>query len=197
MAVTFTPNIGLAKPTEAELALEWTRNTKLNEDNNLLIIDKADVNMTTNTSGSIIAQTTPPSVGAGFCKLEWTEFQGFISGYFIVEFFSPGFAGGSGNYGIALPIVIDSTFHTVGTALNGAVGPNSIIGEAYLFDFSASATCGHAVLDAVTISGVSYVRMISELYTSPAKTSPVVQNGQPFTVADQDRFTGHFFYKKA
>jgi hypothetical protein len=79
MAVTFTPNIGLAKPNEAELAANWVNGTQLQEDNNAILEDKTNVVLTAYTP-TIIAQTTAPNIGAGLIKGEYQLFQGFVFG---------------------------------------------------------------------------------------------------------------------
>lgn len=193
MAVTFTPNIALAKPTNTELALEWVRNTKLQEDNNLIIIDKMDVNLTAYTP-VLTAQTTPPNIGTGNIQGEYCDLQGFVFGNFIIEFLDAGITSGTGEYGVSLPFPADGSFHVVGTALNNISGSNSVIGEGYYWDSSAITTSGSLALDVVTVAGVSYVRMATETYTG--KTNAFLANGQPAAVANNDRITGNFFYKR-
>lgn len=195
MAVTFTPNIALAKPTEAELGENWVNNTKLQEDNNIQLLDATQIATVTYTP-TIIGQSGNPSVGAGFIKGEWIDLRGFIMGTVVVKFTDPGIAAGSGEYGISLPFTADSSYHNVGTALNNSIGTFSCIGEGYIFDFSAVGKSGSVSLDVVTITGVSYMRMIPELYSSPVKTARVYSNGQPTTPADGDSWNLSFMYKK-
>lgn len=192
--VAFTPNIGLAKPTETELALEWARSSKLQEDNNLILIDKTDVNLLAYTP-VLTAQTTPPSVGTGFTEGEYMDFQGFIIGTFAVEFFDAGITVGNGEYGISLPFPVDGAYHSVGTALNQSTGTFSCIGEGYIWDNSSVGSSGSVALDAVTFGGVSYARLVTE--THALKTSRVFRDSMPFAVANNDKFTGGFIYKKA
>lgn len=196
MAVTFTPNIGLAKPTESELALLWARTDKLQEDNNLIIMDKSDVNLVSYTP-VVAAVTTPFNVGAGSVRGEYQDFQGFVMGSFLVDFTDPGVAAGSGDYAISLPFPVDPVYHIVGTSFNSTVaipGLGHCIGEGYINDASAVNTSGTIALDAVTVAGVSYARMITETYTG--KTNQVVNSAAPFVVATNDRFAGSFFYKR-
>lgn len=195
MAVTFTPNIGLAKPTKTELGLEWARNTKLQEDNNLIMIDKMDVNLITYTPVAI-GPTTNPSNGVGIEQGEYFEVQGYIFGIVTVPFTDPGVAAGSGTgaYGISLPTLVDTTFHNVGTTLNDVPGTASCIGEGSIRDASSvnfSATCA---VDVVSISGTFYARLITEAYTG--KTSRFWGPGVPAAVATDDQVSFNFFYKK-
>lgn len=196
MVVIFTPNIGLAKPDETEVAENWVNSTKLCEDNNLLIIDKSDIAWTGYTP-VIAAQTTAPSIGAGSISGKYTEFQGFIWGSFTLIFTDPGTSPGSGEYGISLPFVVDPVYHTTGTAFNGGVGGNDCIGEGYAFDASNANATGPVALDIVNVGGVSYVRMITEAHTVPAKTSRIFRDGQQFNIATGDSFSGQFLYKKS
>lgn len=197
MAVTFTPNIGLAKPTESELAKEWaqTGSSKLCEDNNLIIVDKTDINVITFTP-TLIATTTAPTVGAGSRRIEYNDVQGIVFGSFIIDFLDPGITSGSGEYGISLPFPVDGTFHSVGTNLTGNAGQFSVVGEGYIYDASAIATSGAIALDVATIAGVSYLRMTTEVFTAPAKTSRFVRDAMPYTLAHQDRWSGNFIYKR-
>lgn len=195
MAVSFTSNIGLAKPDEAELAANWARFTQLQDDNNDIIAAKMNISLQTWTP-NLIAQTSNPNLGVGVAKGDYIDVDGIVMGNFVVPFTDPGVAAGSGEFGISLPQVFDSSFHTVGTALNGAVGPNSVVGNGFIYDATSVATSGAVALDAVTIGGVSYVRLITEVFTAPAKTSRLVTNAQPFTPATGDAITGFFIYKK-
>lgn len=199
MVVSFTPNIGLAKPSEAELASDWTGNTKLLEDNNLQIIDKMDIGLQTRVPTTVIAQTTNPNLGAGAATCEFVDIQGIVMGSFKVTFVDPGITAGSGEYGIELPFELDASFHAVGSALNAAPGQYSVIGNGYIYDSSAVATSGAVAIDAVTISpgsGKSFARLITEVFTAPGKTSRLVTHAQPFTPANGDTLEGFFIFKK-
>lgn len=193
MAVTFTANIGLAKPTDTELAENWVNNTKLQEDNNLIIIDKTDINMISYTP-TIIGHTTAPGLGAGSIRGEYIDIQGFVFGNFIVEFLDPAITVGLGEYGFSLPFPVDNVFHTVGTALNNTLGGASCIGEGYVHDNSAIATRGTVAVDVVTIAGVSYARLVTETFVG--KTNRFFRDNMPFAVANSDRFSINFLYKK-
>lgn len=197
MSVTFTTNIGLAKPTEAELASNWAVGTQLQEDNNAIIEDKTNIPITSYTP-VITAQTTPPNLGAGSAASSLGNYQlcrGWVWGNFKMVVTGAGIAVGSGEYGISLPFPVDGTFHSVGTALNGTVGSFSCIGDGYIYDSSAIATSGAIALDVVTVAGVSYVRLITEQHAG--KTSRAFRDSMPFAIAANDQFTGQFFYKKA
>jgi len=193
MAVTFTPNVGLA---EAELAEKWVNVDQLQNDNNIIITDKSDVNLVTYTP-VLVGQTTAPQVGAGgSSRGEWQEFQGFIFGSFNVEFGAAGLVVGSGEYGISLPVPIDNAYHNVSSALNASIGSFACLGEGYIFDNSNVSLSGTCALDAVTIAGVSYVRMVLEQFSVPAKTARVFRDAMPSTVATGDTWLGSFCYKK-
>jgi len=192
MAVTFTPNIALAKFTEAELADNWINGSELCEDNNLILIDKMEIDLVTytpvlNSSGS------SPTLGAGTIRGEYQNIQGFIVGTFVVEF-GAGCTVGTGDYGVSLPFPGDATFHSI-TGAGTAPGNASCIGEGYVRDDSANATCGSVALDIVDIGGNSYARLITETY--PGKTQRTFGPNMPFTLANLDKWTGSFFYKKA
>lgn len=194
MAVTFTPNLGLAKPTNSELANNWVKGTKLQEDNNLIIADRTDIGLAYYTP-SVIGHLSNPSVGVGATDGQYQDIDGFIMGNFRITFVDPGVAAGSGEYGFSLPFLADGTFHTAQTALNATVGVASCIGEGYYFDASAVATSGIAAVDLVTIGGTSYARLITEAFTG--KTNRVFALANPLTFANGDRVSANFFYKRA
>ncbi|MFY3741627.1 MAG: hypothetical protein HMLIMOIP_002085 [Candidatus Nitrosomirales archaeon] len=195
MAVTFTPNIGLAKPDLTELAKEWATNTKLCEDNNLILIDKTNLPLTS-YNPTMVGSSTNPNVGVGSLIGEYTVFQGFVWGNFVINFLNPGVASGSGAgaYGISLPFAADTSFHNVGTSLSDIPGVASCIGEAHFITFVVNSG-GTAVLDIVVVGGVTYARIVTE--TFPGKTAPYFTPGMPFNFANGDHITGQFFYKKA
>lgn len=194
MAVTFTTNIGLAKPSETELAKNWVNVTQLQDDNNQIIINKANIGISTYTP-VLVGQTTAPGVGAGSITGQYQSFQGFIWGSVLVEFLTAGIIAGSGEFGFSLPFPADNTYHNVGSALNAAIGTFSCIGEGYIYDDSATDKSGTVALDVVTIAGVSYARMITETFSSPVKTGSVYAAGMPTSVADKDKWNCSFFYK--
>lgn len=196
MAVSFTPNIGLAKPTESEIANEWTSNTKLSEDNNIIISSKMDIAFIQITP-TFIAVTSNPSVGVGQIVLEYNKVQGFIFGTFVIVCLDPGVAPGTGAsaYGVKLPELADVTFHTVGTTLADAPGVASCIGEGYMTDASAANNSGTVALDIVHIAGVAYARPITETFTG--KSVRWLGPSLPFILATGDKLVGSFFYKAA
>lgn len=193
--VAFTTNIGLAKPTNSEAAVEWIEGNQYYSDNNVIVTAKVNTILTSYTP-TINAQTTPPNIGAGAIRGEYLNQQGFITGNFVVEFVDPGVAGGTGEWGVSLPFVIDNSFHIVATAFNAApAGSFTVIGEGYFFDNSNLNTSGSLALEATTVGGVSYARFIVE--NTPTKTSRYLTNNSPSTVGTVDKLTGQFFYKKA
>lgn len=195
MAVTFTSRIGLAKPTESELALEWARISKLAEDNNLIIVDKMDIEQTTILhTNNIKGRLSDPNLGVGWMDMVYQDFQGFVMGSFVIRMGNPGVTAGSGEYGIPLPFVADSTYHIVGTALDFLPGFCSVIGEGYVSDASNINTSGVCAIDVVTVGGVSYARLVTETYAG--KTTGVMSSSGPFVLNDTDRFSGNFFYKR-
>lgn len=194
MTVLFTPNVGLAKPDNNEIAENWAAATKLCEDNNLILIDKTDIT-TTSYTPSLIAQTTNPNIGQGSILGQYQDIEGFILGSFVIIFVDAGVAAGSGEYGISLPFPAHATFHTVGTALNNSTGTNSCIGEGFIRDNSTVNNSGTVALDVVTVAGVSYARLITETFAG--KTNRVFTNTMPFIVANADSLAGSFFYRRA
>lgn len=196
MVVNFTSNVALAKPTEDEIAENWVNLAELQEDNNNIIMNEGNKVVTT-YSPTINAQTTAPNVGAsGSVSGEYIDYMGIIIGNVIVTFFGAGIAVGSGEYGISLPFVVDNSFHIVGTAFNATPGSFSVVGEGFIYDASAAATSGSVAVDVVTVGGVSYARLLTELHTTPAKTSRIFRDNMPFAVAADDRLSINFCYKK-
>lgn len=196
MVVNFTPNLGLAKPDDLELAENWAMASQLADDNNLIIEDKTDVNLIAYTP-VMLGSTTNPNVGTGSLLGEYCEVQGYIWGNFVIRFLDAGISSGSGSggYGISLPVPADTTFHFSEADLTSQPGFASCIGEGHYADSSNVANCGEAALDLTTFGGVSYVRFVTETYL--AKTSRMFIPGDPFSFADNDRLTGQFFYKRA
>lgn len=196
MAVSLTTNIALAKPDKNEVAENWVNTPALQAANNTIITNKMNVALTSYTPSLISTSSPQPNVGAGSIVGEYCDVQGFVFGNFIVTFLDSGINVGTGEYGISLPFVVDSSFHTVGTALTDITGSPSCVGEGYAYDASNSIASGLFALDVVTISGVSYLRMVTEIYTIPGKSSRVISSGQVFVPANGDQFTGNFFYKR-
>lgn len=196
MVVNLTPNIGLAKPDDSELAKNWALATKLAEDNNIIMAAATEIT-TVSYSPTLNAQITPPSVGAGTRQGQYQDINGFIMGNFVIKFVDPGVSSGNGFYAVSLPVPADGSFHTIGNAFDTGTGSPSVIGEGYVLDISAASTSGTIALDLVTVGGVSYVRLLTEAFTSPAKTSRLFTNGMPYSLATGDAFCGSFFYKKA
>lgn len=198
MAVTFTPNIGLAKPAEIELAREWVNAADLSDDNNLICETKMNIANTVVSSNPIIGATTNPAVGAnGSSLLEWIKVQGFIFGTFVITAAGVGVSAGSGTgaYGIKLPELADATFHTVATSLADTPGVASCIGEAHLTVAASVATSQTLAIDIMHLTGIAYMRLITEAYTS--KTQRWVGPTFPSTLAAGDKMVGSFFYKAA
>lgn len=194
MVVSLTSNISLSKPSESELAAKWVNFTKLQEANNLIITDKTDINTLTYTP-TIVGTTLAPSLGTGLIKVDYWLHMGMVWGNIVVEFSGGTVTVGNGEYGISLPLLVDNVFHSVGTGLTAAPGQYSVIGEGNINDASASNTSGLVAIDAVTIAGVSYARLITEAHTSPVKTSRIVRDSMPFAVTGSDRFNFNFCYK--
>lgn len=194
MAVSFTANIALAKPDTNELGEEWVNGAQLASDNNAILLNKTNIPVVAYTP-VIVGQTTSPSLGVGTIKGEYVQVQNFVVGTFSMEFLDPGVTVGSGEYGFSLPFPVDGVFHTVGTALNNSTGTNSCIGEGFTWDNTAVANCGTVAIDAVTVAGVSYARLVTEAIAG--KTSRVFRDSMPFALADADKFTCNFFYRKA
>jgi hypothetical protein len=196
MVVAFTPNIGLAKPDESELASNWVNGSELVEDNNNIIIDEMDIVLTTYTP-TFIGPTTNPNVGAGHIRGEYCKVNGYIFGTFVIRCTTPGVAAGTGAgaYGISLPELADAVFHTVGTTLADTPGTASCIGEGYMTDSDSIPNSGTLALDLVHVGGVAYMRPITEAYAG--KTVRWFGPTLPFTLATDDNLAGSFFYKAA
>lgn len=197
MVVAFTANIGLAKPDENELALNWSRSTKLAEDNNIIIADQADVNLTTYVP-AFIAATTNPNIGTGGTIIaEYCRVNNMVFGTFMIRVQDPGVLPGTGvgSYGISLPFLADTTFHTVATSLADNPGTASCVGEGHMTDSSSVPNSGSLAFEIAHIGGVAYLRPITEAYAG--KTARWFGPTVPFTLATADGFSGTFIYKAA
>jgi|SRR4051812_33844838 hypothetical protein len=195
MAVTLTPNILLSKPNEAELATNWATNTQLANANNVIIVDQMDVNLIV-TTPAFVCSTTNPNLGVGTAQLEYSNIGNFIFGSFVLVATDPGVAIGSGNsYGISLPFLADTVFHTIGTTLGDAPGVPSCVGEGYFEDASLVTGSGTFALDIVHVGGVAYLRPITEAYGG--KTLRWIGPSAPAAIATGDKISGSFFYKAA
>lgn len=193
MGVTFTSNIALAKPDETELAENWVNNTQLQDDNNQIIIAQTNIPLSTYTP-VLKGQTSDPNTATSIVQGEYQDIQGIIMGTFRLLFVT-GITVGSGEYGISLPFPADATYHSVGTAFNHAVGSLSIIGEGYIHQASTVNNSGSVALDVVTVAGVSYARLLFENFAG--KTSRVVRDTQPWSIANSNNWHASFIYKKA
>jgi hypothetical protein len=194
MGVTFTSNIALAMPDEAELALNWARVSELQADNNTIIIDETDIPYVTYTP-TIIGAVGNPSIGSGTATGEYQDLMGFVQGHFSIEF-EGAVATGSGAWGFRLPFVADAAWHTVGTALTDTPGNIDIIGEGYNYSSVAVNASGSNALDVVTVGGVSYARFLIEAYATKSQHT-LNGTGSPHTVVAGDKYTGSFVYKRA
>jgi hypothetical protein len=195
VAVTFTANIGLAKPDDTELAKNWATATQLANDNNVIIAAKMNIALTAYTP-TVVAATTAPNFGTTATILgEYTDFQGFITGTFTLTAGGTGILSGTGNWGISLPFNADAAFHSVGANLNEVDAVPSCIGEGYFYDDSSSGTSVMCSLDVCSVSGVHYMRMVTEALTG--KTSQYVSGAAPAALASLDSISGSFYYKKA
>jgi hypothetical protein len=198
MVVSFTPNIGLAKPDESEVAKNWVTVQNLHEDNKVIITNKMNLLAPQSYAATFIAPTTNPAVGStGSITAEYYEFEGWVFGNFVIKIGGVGIGSGTGTggYGISLPHVVNSTFHSVGGSLNALPGGISVVGEGYFSDASAVNTSGTVAFDLITIAGVSYVRPLPESYAG--KVVRFVGPSAPVALADGDAMSGNFMYKKA
>lgn len=197
MGVTFTPNMGFAKPDSADLAENWVNGPNYNDDNNQILLTNTPYVLTTYVP-TLIGTTTPPSVGAGVLKGQYTDHLGLIRGQVKLQFIDPGVSVGLGDWGFKLPVPVDPSYHIVGTALadsgSNLVGQLSCIGEGYLHDASTPANCSTVAVDCVTIAGISYARLVTEAVAG--KGSRLVGSTSPFVVATTDNISFNFFYKK-
>ncbi len=194
MAVVFTSNIGLAKPSESEIAKNWAANTELNNDNLTIITNKMNIPLTSYTP-SLVASTSNPNIGTTGTRVgQYQDLEGFIVGCFIITFNGSGISAGSGDYGVTLPAVADGTFHFAAASLSAAAGATTVLGEGYFNDSSAVATSGAVALELVTNSGVSYVRMLTQTYSG--KGSRAVNSAAPAVPAAGDSILGNFYYKR-
>jgi hypothetical protein len=197
MVVAFTPNIGLAKPDETEVAKNWVTSANLHEDNKVIITSKMTLPQPQSYACTVIGPTTNPSFGAsGSVTAEYYEFEGWVFGGFVVRIAGAGVAVGSGTgaYGISLPFRVNSTFHNISASLNADPGFLSVVGEGYIGDASAVNTSGTCAIDVITIGATSYARMIPEAYAG--KASRFFGPNFPTAIADGDGFSGNFIYKK-
>lgn len=196
MAVNFTPNIGLAKPTESEIAQDWTSNQKWAEFNNNIVAAKSYFPYQAYTP-TMIAPTTDPNIGnLGTIKGQYFEFQGWVFGSFDITIQGSGISAGTGagGYGIKLPTLMDNVFHMGSTVLNNSVGSAHVIGEGCFTDASSALTCGTLAFDWARINGIDYMRPVTEVYSG--KTVQWMGPGFPVPIAAGDALSGNFAYKK-
>ncbi len=191
MVVNFTTYAGLAKPTESELALNWTRVQDLQEDNNVLIQNLGNADLQSYTP-TFTSAGSAPGVGSGSITGDYRDLNGFIMGSFRVTIGTAPTVG-TGIYAFSLPFEADPVFHAIAPSINSTPGDYDIVGTGYLFDSSAVTTSGGVALDIVTVTGVSYVRYL--VTTFAGKSSYAYSPGVPFTIADGDVFSGSFAYK--
>lgn len=196
MAVAFTTYLGLAKPTESELAQDWGANQKWAAKNNILVGNGGNFPFQSYTPTMIGSLTNPNLGSAGAALGEYCEFQGFVFGNFDITFSGSGVSvgTGSGAYGIKLPTAVDTTFHSVGSTLGDGPSTMSCIGEAYLYDASNINLSGTAVLDLIRLNGVDYTRLVTETYSG--KSTWYVTPNIPAALVGGDSLQGTFVYKK-
>jgi hypothetical protein len=196
MVVTVTPNIGLQKPDETELASKWVNTPNILNANNAAI-QAAIVLPIVAYTPVLIATTVNPNLGVGTIIGQYQLLPGgFVVGTFTFQPVDPGVAAGTGEYAVSLPFVADPVFHAVGgtTIPTSAIGSNTCIGEGYARDNSSVNTTGTLALDVITLSGVSYARLCPEALST--KTNKLFSSASPFVIATNDNFVGNFCYKK-
>lgn len=196
MAVTTTANVGLLKPDDTELAKNWATTTLVAAANNTIVVAQMEKTLTAYTPVMVGAITNGNIGTTGSIFGEYQDLNGIIMGSIVVTFNGTGISGGSGEICYSLPQVVDPVFHTAGNTLNAGPGNPSVVGEGYLYDASTVVTSGGVAIDVVTVAGVSYARMITAAFTSPAKTAALVNDNQPFVPAAGDRHILNFMYKK-
>lgn len=193
MTVTFTSNLGLAKPDVEEVARNWVRFTELELDNKNAINDYlGDLSFQTYVP-LLQATTSQPSLGTSderrdgyFVELP----NGFVFGGFILQFGS-GLNIGSGFYSITLPSLPDATFHEISS---GTAGDGDVIGQGSVRDANTATNSQTFALELVSFSGnTQNMRM----YTEATATSRWVSHNVPFTFAGGDTMNGNFCYKAA
>ncbi len=195
MVVAFTTNIGLAKPSESELASNWARNTELYNDNVDIITSQLALPVASYTP-SLVANSVNPNIGTTGTRVgQYQDLNGFIVGNFVVTFNGSGVSAGSGDYGVSLPVLADTVFHFAAPSLNSSAGANTTIGEGYYQDASAVASSGMLALELVTFGGVSYVRFLTQAYSG--KGARAVTEAAPVVPVAGDSIIGNFYYKKA
>lgn len=194
MVVSFTPNIGLAKPDDSELAANWARLAQLQADNNAILISETNRPLVSYTP-VLIGAAGNPNIGSGTAEGEYQDLMGFITGCFSIEF-AGAIATGSGIWGFRLPFLADAAWHTVGTLLTDTPGNIDIIGEGYNYSSVAVNASGTNALDLITVGGFSYARFLIEGYATKSSHG-LTGTGSPHTVVAGDKYTGSFAYKKA
>lgn len=193
MAINYTPALGLAKPTDVELANDWAENLQLCKDNNDIIKDAMNIVMTAYTP-TFIGPSSNPNVGGGYVLGEYCRISGLVFGNFVVKCQNPGVSSGSGTgaFGIKLPFAADSVFHSVGNSLDNNPGTPSCVGEGHFNDSTDVSLSGSIALELIQVGPDTFVRPITETYTG--KTIRWVGPGIPVSLGDSDSISGSFIY---
>lgn len=195
MVVSFTPNIGLAKPDLSELAKDWAVGNKLAEDNNNILTTKMTFTPVSYTpvltlAGVVQANGTAPIVSGAYY-----EYNGWIYGTFVYVRGTgvSGITGSTNVLGISLPVPVSGAYHRIGGSFTSQPGDCDILGEGYYLTFLDVAKSGGGAIDCVFNAGTYYARM----YCEQTPGVPFILDGNNGLFAPGDGFSTNFLYKKA
>lgn len=194
MVVSFTPNIGLAKPDLSELANNWAVGTKLAEDNNIILTQKMTFNTSSYTPVLTLAGAVQSLGTSGVATGSYYEFNGWIHGSFIYTRGTgvSGITGSTNLLGISLPVPVNGTYHRVGSSFTNQPADCDVLGSGYyLCSTDVNKSSGGAI-DVIFSSGTYYARMYCEQTTG----IPFILDGNNSLFAPGDGFTANFFYKR-
>lgn len=189
MTVNFTTNLGLAKPTQDEIARLWAEDPPaLAADNNEILNPLIDRTIQTYVV-DVTADTTNPDLGSGgvnkgrFRAMRLGSLEIIVTGEFAIRIGSspdPGL----GVYNFTLPVRINGNFHRT----SGVAGNADIIGEGmctYLGSSErthiAAYASGHNPPTARLLMGVGFSGL-------------VVSHDSPAAIEVNDEIACNFFY---
>lgn len=182
MGTSITTNLGLIKPDGSEKIKEelptyagWAAQNA----NNMDVIDGLFRASNTTFTPTWGAATTPPTLGAGgFVEGKYLRlWPRMVIAYYRIYCGGAGFAAGSGQYSLTLPVAVPTEFNNFSDAVT--------VGKAILYDDSAVLTS-----DLLT---VMWSKTGNNLFLRiPA--GGTWSNTNPFTLAQQDRVSIYIMY---
>lgn len=202
MAVNFTPNLGLAKPTGVEKARKWVdvdTPGKLADLNNTLLNDNvlsqpllSYTPELINSAGSLVLGSGNVKAGRYMYLPAPVSIPRFVMGWFSFQVTGTVNVV-AGDYIATLPTLVDLAFHL---DVGDGVAITEVIGEGKIKDDSSQANSMNvAMLLRDNTGGVGRALFFLETYTGKGVNDDFMFAGVPFTLASGDRIAGNFLYK--